>query len=83
MLKLPWLEWTEPSAFSPASTQTSINKITMEDNVQDALILAFIALLGLMGGYLLWLWLGAVGFAGLLFGYLTGLLVYFAPLPEA
>ncbi len=55
----------------------------MTDNAQDAIILAFIVLLGSLSGYLLWLCLGPVGFVGLGAGYVVGLSIYLAPFPEA
>ncbi|NJR71169.1 MAG: hypothetical protein HC771_22940 [Synechococcales cyanobacterium CRU_2_2] len=54
----------------------------MKDNVQDGVILATIALLGISSGFLLWLCLGPLGFAGLAAGYGVGLSIYFAPFPE-
>lgn len=51
----------------------------MQDPIEDAAILTGLVATTLSLGYLLWVVLGPVGFAGAIAGYLTGASIYLAP----
>ena len=71
--------WPKPASFKHSSAQLINSGVPMQDDLEDAAILAGLSFSSCLLFGLLWLFLGPMGIAGTLAGYGLGIWIYLMP----